>query len=89
MANTIAIREKVAELCGFDGEILPEYETSLDAINNEFDEFGLTYTLQKAINKESGDVGYDASHLSGLDTFSDTAAKALCYLFIHLMEVEG
>jgi len=89
MANTIAIREKVAELCGFDGEIIPEYETSLDAINNEFDEFGLTYTLQKAINKESGDVGYVASHPSVADTFSNTSAKALCYLFIHLMEVEG
>jgi len=89
MANTIAIREKVAELCGFDGEILPEYETSLDAINNEFDEFGLTYTLQKGINKKSGDVGYLASHPSVTATFSNTAAKALCYLFIHLMEVEG
>lgn len=88
MAEAIAIREKVAALCGFDGQIIPEYETSLDAINNEFDGFGLTYTLQKSINKKSGDVGYLASHPSVSDTFSTTAAKALCYLFIRLMKIE-
>ena len=89
MANTIAIREKVAELCGFDGHYSPEYETSLDAINQVFNDNKLTYTLQKGINKKSGDVGYLASHPSVTATFSNTAAKALCYLFIHLMEVEG
>ena len=89
MAKSIAIREKVAELCGFDGQIIPEYEISLNIINNEFDEFGLTYTLQKSINKESGDVSYVASNPSVSDTFSDTAAKALCYLFIHLMKIES
>jgi len=86
MTASITIQKKVAELCGFkNGDKNPEYETSLDAIDQAFDDFQLAYTLQKGINKESGDVGYVASHPLVSDAFSYTASKALCYLFIHLM----
>jgi len=108
MANTVAIRGKVAELNGWTDlsinldacgllegnncgrrNTVPFYDLSLDAIEESFNDNKLTYTLQKGIKKNSGDVGYVASHPSVADTFSNTAAKALCYLFIHLMEVEG
>ena len=105
MTNTISIRKKVAELCGFTGDItyvhepfktvlkgfkfglqipIPCYELSLDAITQAFDDYGLTYTLQKGI-ADNGDVGYFASNPKG-EKYSDTAAKAMCYLFIHCME---
>jgi hypothetical protein len=105
MTNTIAIRTKVAEFCGFidicrevgflgevwkgckkDGlyVIFPHYDLSLDAITQAFDEHGLTYTLHKGI-ADNGDVGYFASNPKG-EKYSDTAAKAMCYLFIHCME---
>jgi len=105
MTDAIAIRKKVAELCGyidicqevgFLGElwkgckkdglymILPFYELSLDAIEKAFDEHGLIYKLEKGI-AENGDIGYFASNSQG-EKFSNTAAKAMCYLFVHCME---
>ena len=113
MTNTISIRKKVAELCGFTGDYqvfvldrlcgindrstvrnpldgskqyipVPKYDTSLDAITQAFDDYGLTYTLQKGV-ADNGDIGYFASNPKG-EKYSDTAAKAMCYLFIHCME---
>ena len=103
MSDTIAIRKKVAELCGFTDlypsphavkalrgfqnkkdKPVPEYDLSLDAITQVFDEHGLIYTLQKGI-ADNGDVGYLASNPKG-EKYSDTAAKAMCYLFIHCMK---
>lgn len=104
MADAIAIRKKVAELCGYEdinyyafeylwkgfkGSILediPPYELSLDAITQAFDEHGLTYTLQKQNYKDTGGSGYIAVNGVGGTHYSDTAAKAMCYLFIHCME---
>jgi hypothetical protein len=34
---------------------------------------------------DNGDIGYFASNPKG-KKYSDTAAKAMCYLFIHCME---
>jgi hypothetical protein len=113
MTNTISIRKKVAELCGFTGDYqefvldglcgindrstvrnpldgskqyipVPKYDTSLDAITRAFDDHGLTYILQKGV-ADNGDIGYFASNPKG-EKYSDTAAKAMCYLFIHCME---
>ena len=104
MTNTISIRKKVAELCGYQnifldngilGEIwkghknglniiIPRYDLSLGAITQAFDDYGLTYILQKGV-ADNGDIGYFASNPKG-EKYSDTAAKAMCYLFIHCME---
>ena len=99
MTNTIVIRKKVAELCGFTdiAEIsgfkggnlfrspIPSYELSLDAIIEAFDEHGFSYTLSKRINEDEKLLGYFAV-AGDCDAFSDTAPKAMCYLFIKLME---
>lgn len=104
MTNMIAIRKRVAALCGFtelhlypfagvdiwkgskDGKIhtIPKYELSLDAITQAFDDHKLTFTLQKGI-ADNGNIGYFVSNSKG-KKYSDTAAKAMCYLFIYCME---
>lgn len=104
MTDAIAIRKKVAELCGFSDlswyhepfvpqlkgfkfglQIpIPKYETSLDAIEKAFDEHGLTYTLSKRVSEDTNEDYFATSGLH--NAFSDTAAKAMCYLFIHCME---
>ena len=124
MTNTIVIRKKVAELCGFTdiaetgkrlyqkltfisvetteisgfkgGNLfrspIPSYELSLDAIIEAFDEHGFSYTLSKRINEDEKLLGYFAvagdcdAFSDDCDAFSDTAPKAMCYLFIKLME---
>ena len=114
MTDTIAIRKKVAELCGFTGDYqefvlsglcgindrltakkpldgskqyipVPKYDASLDAITQAFDDHGLPYTLRKGVI-ENENAGCFASNLKGGEHFADTAAKAMCYLFIHCME---
>lgn len=67
-------------------KIIPHYELSLDAITQAFDDHNLTYTLKKQNYKETGGSGYIAVNGVGGTHYSDTAAKAMCYLFIHCME---
>ena len=79
--------ESSREIKGFKDdnyELIPFYELSLDAIVKAFDEHGLGYTLSKRISEETNEVlGYFAlSH--DRDAFADTAAMALCRLFIDL-----
>lgn len=124
MTDAIAIRKKVAELCGYkrlnvyanagdnprigadvpilrgfkknSWHIIPPYELSIDAIAQAFDDHGLIYRLEKTVRPLSKTVYYTASQ-EGYYTIqkdennkkefaADTAAKALCYLFIHAME---
>lgn len=105
LKDAIAIRKKVAELCGYtelyycefthayilrgikDGKDnrTPDYESSMDAILKVFDDYELNFDLQKRFDAESGEVGYFASNSYG-QKFSDSAAKSMCYLFIHCME---
>ena len=67
---------------------VPPYELSLDAITQAFDEHGFSYTLSKRVEENSNKLlGYFA--IAGdCDAFSDTAPKAMCYLFIKLMEAQ-
>lgn len=114
MTDAIAIRKRVAELCGFTdikvveietkststsivvkpteiwglpshgfAQVIPHYDTSLDAITQTFDDHGKRYRLQKDI--EDGITYYFASKEPAFYT-ADTAAMALCKLFIDLME---
>ena len=116
MTDAIAIRKKVAELCGFTNtkvvevesqftntsilvkpteiwglpshgfaQVIPHYESSLDAITQAFDDHGLNYKLRKDI--EDGVTYYFASNEPSFYS-ANTAAIALCKLFIDLMEAK-
>ena len=62
------------------------YPQTLDGMNQAFEDYGLTYKLEKGINKETGELGYFASNSHGGERFSNNPAKAMFYLFMHSME---
>lgn len=106
MNNAIAIRKKVAELCGYEAlylypfagvdiwkgekdgdpdQTIPKYELSLDAIYEALANHKIKFALQIAF--QGDEIGCLATNLdTGRESFSDSPAHALCYLFIHAME---
>ena len=86
-STSTSIAVKPTEIWGLPShgfaQVIPHYETSLDAITQAFDDHGKRYRLQK--DTEDGVTYYFASKEPAFYT-ADTAAMALCRLFIDLME---